>query len=70
MKIKKEPWIIVNNNGEIYRFNYYTICSVKTNVREEVRLSQTNGEVFEFNGDAAKSCLEQWERIVNKEAGE
>jgi len=67
MKIKKEPWIIVNSDGEIYRFNYYTICSVNTNVREEVRLSQTNGEVFKFNGGAAKSCLEQWEKIVNKE---
>lgn len=77
MKIKKEPWIVVTeDNGNIFRFNYYHIASVnsivayivsKGNVSEEVILTQTNGEEFKFTGDAAKSCLEQWEKIVNKE---
>ena len=70
MKIKKEPWIIVTEeSGNVFRFNYYTICSiVNISVNGDVRISQTNGESFKFSGDAAKSCLEQWERIVNKES--
>lgn len=69
MKIKKEPWIIVTEeeSGNVFRFNYYTICSVNNSGNGDVRLSQTNGESFKFSGDAAKSCLEQWEKIVNKE---
>ena len=67
MKVKKEPWIIVTEkNGNVFRFNYYHVASVN-NVREEVILTQTNGREFKFIGDAAKSCLEQWEKIVNKE---
>jgi hypothetical protein len=68
MKAKKEPWIIVTEkNGNVHRFNYYTICSLH-NIKEDVVLTQTNGKSHTFVGDAAaKSCLEQWERIVNKE---
>ena len=67
MKIKKEPWIVVTeDNGNIFRFNYYHVASVNS-IREEVTLTQTNGREFKFTGDAAKSCLEQWEKIVNKE---
>jgi hypothetical protein len=76
MKVKKEPWIIVTeDNGNIFRFNYYHVASVNSinrlvsmgNVREEVILTQTNGREFKFIGNAAKICLEQWEKIVNKE---
>lgn len=76
MKVKKEPWIIVTeDNGNVFRFNYYHIASVNSinrlvsmgNVIEEVILTQTNGIEFKLVGDAAKSCLEQWEKIVNKE---
>ena len=67
MKVKKEPWIIVTEkNGNVFRFNYYHVASVNS-IREEVILTQTNGREFKLVGDAAKSCLEQWEKIVNKE---
>jgi hypothetical protein len=77
MKNKKEPWIILQEGGSVFRFNYYTICSVNTAIiethhatptEEVIVVAQTNGQVFKFTGDAAKSCLEQWEAIRNKEA--